>query len=76
MSSLTLPVDPALLAAHRATAERAAGPDYRMVRWEGRTPEHWRNDLATLRNRMITDAPSGKLEIREEHRTAARAQSG
>jgi GNAT superfamily N-acetyltransferase len=72
LSSLALPVDPAALAAHRAEAEAAAGRDYRVVRWEGRTPEDRRDDLATLRNRMATDAPYGQLEIREEKWTATR----
>jgi GNAT superfamily N-acetyltransferase len=72
LSSLALPVDPSVLAGHRAEAERAAGADYRVVRWEGRTPEDRRDDLATLRNRMATDAPYGQLEIREEKWTATR----
>jgi GNAT superfamily N-acetyltransferase len=72
LSSLRLPVDAKVLAAHRAEAELAAGPNYRVVRWEGRTPEDRRDDLANLRNRMATDAPYGQLEIREEEWTAAR----
>jgi GNAT superfamily N-acetyltransferase len=72
LSSLTLPVKPTTLAAHRTKAERAAGEDYRVVRWEGRTPVNRRADLALLRNRMATDAPFGQLEIREEQWTEAR----
>jgi GNAT superfamily N-acetyltransferase len=72
LSSLSLPRKPGILAGHRSRAELAAGSDYRVVRWEGRTPEQWRSDLATLRNRMATDAPFGQLDIREEEWTAAR----
>jgi GNAT superfamily N-acetyltransferase len=74
MSALALPVPPDVLANHRATAERAAGSDYRVVRWEGRTPEDRRDDLAILRNRMATDAPFGQLDIREEAWTAERVR--
>jgi GNAT superfamily N-acetyltransferase len=74
MSSLALPVAPNILATLRAESERAAGSDYRVVRWEGRTPERWREDVATLRNRMATDAPYGQLEIREEAWTAERVR--
>jgi GNAT superfamily N-acetyltransferase len=72
LSSLALPVSPPVLAAHRAEAELAAGTDYRVVRWEGRTPVERQHDLANLRNRMATDAPYGELEIREEPWTATR----
>ena len=74
MSALALPVSPHVLANHRAKAEHAAGSDYRVVRWEGRTPEDRRDDLANLRNRMATDAPYGRLEIREETWTAERVR--
>jgi GNAT superfamily N-acetyltransferase len=73
-SRLALPVDPAVLAKHRAQAEAAAGPDYRVVRWEGRTPVGRRADLAMLRRRMLTDAPYGALDIREEEWTAERVR--
>ena len=46
LSSLALPVDPKVLATYRAEAELAAGPAYRVVRWEGRTPEENRYMLA------------------------------
>jgi GNAT superfamily N-acetyltransferase len=72
MSALALPVAPAVLARHRSKAERAAGTDYRVVRWQGRTPEERREDLALLRNRMTTDAPYGQLEISDENWTAER----
>ena len=73
-SRLALPVDPAVLGANRARAEAAAGPDYRVVRWEGRTPHDRRGDLARMRNRMATDAPYGQLDIREEEWTADRVR--
>jgi GNAT superfamily N-acetyltransferase len=73
-SRLALPVDPAVLDKHRGQAETAAGPDYRVVRWEGRTPVGRRDDLAMLRRRMLTDAPYGSLDIREEEWTAERVR--
>jgi GNAT superfamily N-acetyltransferase len=42
-------------------AARAAGADYRVVTWTGPTPERWTDDLAVLRTRMSTDAPSAGL---------------
>jgi GNAT superfamily N-acetyltransferase len=74
LSSLALPVAQSVLAGHRSKAEKAAGANYRVVRWEGRTPDDRRDDLATLRNRMATDAPYGQLEIREEPWTSARVR--
>jgi GNAT superfamily N-acetyltransferase len=65
-SRLALPVDPDLLSRHRREAESAAGEDYRIVRWTGRTPELWLDDMATLHGRMFTDAPHGDLDMGEE----------
>lgn len=65
-SRLALPVKTDLLAMHRAEAEAAAGPDYRVVRWAGRTPELWLEDLAVLHGRMYTDAPHGDLDVGNE----------
>ncbi len=65
-SFLDVPVDPGMLAAHRAQAEAAAGPDYEVVSWVGLTPERWRADLAYLKNRMSVDEPAAGLEIDEE----------
>jgi GNAT superfamily N-acetyltransferase len=45
----------------RDAAAEAAGADYRVVTWTGLTPERWIGDLAELRTRMSTDAPSGGL---------------
>jgi GNAT superfamily N-acetyltransferase len=71
-SRLALPVAPTVLEKLRARAEAVAGPDYGVVRWEGRTPVERRADLAMLRRRMLTDAPYGALDIREEEWTAQR----
>lgn len=62
-SRLALPVDTALLARHRVEAEAKVGADYRVVRWQGRTPELWLGDLAELHGRMFTDAPHGDLDL-------------
>ena len=45
----------------RENAAAAAGDDYRIVTWVGPTPERWTGDLAVLRTRMSTDAPSGGM---------------
>jgi GNAT superfamily N-acetyltransferase len=65
-SRLALPVDEGLLSTTRAAAQTAAGPDYRIVTWEGRTPELWLGDLAILHGRMYTDAPHGGLDMGQE----------
>jgi GNAT superfamily N-acetyltransferase len=66
ISFLDLPVDPALLVAHRAGAEAKAGLDYRIVSWIGLTPEQWRADVAYLNNRMSVDEPAAGLDVDEE----------
>ncbi len=45
----------------RAAAAEAAGDDYRVITWAGLTPDRWTHDLAELRTRMSTDAPSAGL---------------
>ena len=45
----------------REAAATAAGDDYRVVSWIGPTPDRWGPDLAELRTRMSTDAPSAGL---------------
>jgi GNAT superfamily N-acetyltransferase len=66
ISFLDLPVNPDLLARHRAEAEAKAGPDYRIVTWVGLTPEKWRTDVAWLKNRMSVDEPAAGLEVDEQ----------
>ena len=63
MSRIDLPVDPALLAAKRAEAAAYAA-DYDVVQWVGRCPEKWLADMATLHQRMSTDAPLGRNRVR------------
>lgn len=65
-SRLDLPLDATVLAGYCANATRAAGRDYRVVTWEGRTPPEWRADLALLHQRMSTDAPFAGLEQEED----------
>jgi GNAT superfamily N-acetyltransferase len=65
-SRLALPVDADVLARHLAEARAAAGDDYRVIRWTGRTPELWLDDLAVLHGRMYTDAPHGDLDMGDE----------
>ena len=74
MSRLDLPVDPEVLDDLLAAAVRAAGPDYRIDTWTGRTPEERLADIALLRTRMGTDAPAGGLEPDETVWTADRVR--
>ncbi len=74
-SVLDVPVDPGVLAAHRAAAEAVAGPDYRLVAWQDRCPESWVEQFALLETRMSTDPPSGGLEVEEERWDAARVRA-
>ncbi|HEU4849950.1 MAG TPA: GNAT family N-acetyltransferase [Terrimesophilobacter sp.] len=66
MSRLALPLDARELTRLLDTARIAAGQDYRIVRWTGRTPEKWIADIALLHQRMSTDAPAAALEVAEE----------
>lgn len=71
-SRLPLPVDEGELARHFDGAASAAGPDYAVHRWADRTPERWLEDMALLRTRMTTDAPSAGLEEPEDVWTVQR----
>jgi GNAT superfamily N-acetyltransferase len=66
MSRLALPLDEAVLARLQDSAAEIAGPDYRIVRWTGRTPEKWLAHKALLHQRMSTDAPAAGLQVSEE----------
>lgn len=74
-SRLTLPVARDALAEHRSEAEAAAGEDYRIVRWQGPTPELWLDDIAVLHARMMTDAPHGELDMGNEPWDADRVRT-
>lgn len=74
-SVLDVPLDPAFLAGHSADAARAAGPDYRVVLWDGRCPDAWVDQFAYLATRMSTDAPMGGLDLREDVWDAARVRA-
>ncbi|GAB2507167.1 hypothetical protein GCM10027064_00840 [Microbacterium petrolearium] len=39
----------------------AAGPDYRVVTWTGRTPEEYIDGYAAILGRLATDAPTGEM---------------
>ena len=39
---------------------------YRVITWEGETPDHYRADMRTLHERMSTDSPIGDLELEPE----------
>ncbi len=66
ISRLELPVADSELTLHETQAFAAVGSDYRLELWAGRTPEHRTEDIALLRTRMSTDAPSAGLEITED----------
>jgi GNAT superfamily N-acetyltransferase len=62
MSRLHLPADRHTLRRRYAQAIAAAGPDYRIIHWAGRTPESRLAQVAELRARLATDAPQAGLE--------------
>jgi GNAT superfamily N-acetyltransferase len=66
ISRLAFPVDETLFATALAAAQEAAGADYRVIQWTGRTPDRWLAAVAMLHQRMSTDAPSAGLELTEE----------
>ncbi|MCV2393000.1 GNAT family N-acetyltransferase [Actinotalea sp. M2MS4P-6] len=74
-SVLRLPLPDGLLDGLHAEAARAAGDDYRLVRWTERAPDELVDGLAVLFTRMSTDAPSADLDIREEPWTADRVRT-
>jgi GNAT superfamily N-acetyltransferase len=39
------------------------GDDYRLLAWTGPTPDQWVDELAALRTRMSTDAPSAGMVV-------------
>ncbi|MBB2923316.1 GNAT family N-acetyltransferase [Cellulomonas cellasea] len=65
-SVLDVPVDPALLAEHRAAAQAVAGDEYRIVTWGNHCPDEWVDEFAVLNTRMSTDAPAGGLDVQED----------
>ena len=71
-SRLPLPVEEGELARQHERAAAASGPDYAVHRWADRTPEPWREDMALLRTRMTTDAPTAGLEEPEDVWTVQR----
>lgn len=70
VSRLALPL-PGLAERLRAAEERS-GPDYRVHRFDDRTPERWRADLGVLITAMSTDAPDGGVGTPEDVWTAER----
>jgi len=66
ISRLDLPVGAEQFAALLDAAMHAAGREYRLVRWTGRTPDRWLDGIALLHQRMSTDAPGAGLEFTEE----------
>jgi len=73
-SVLELPLDVDDLAARRTAAQRRAGDDYRVLRWEGPCPARWVDQFADLNARMSTDAPVGGLDLRAEAWDAQRVR--
>ncbi|WP_284292357.1 GNAT family N-acetyltransferase [Luteimicrobium album] len=63
MSRLDLPVDPSLLRRFAEAAAEHSRDDYRVRTWDGDLPEEVLADVAALESRMMTDAPSGGLEV-------------
>lgn len=65
-SVLPLPLEDGALERFEAEAAAAAGSDYRLVTWAGRTPERWLEQYAYLMSRMSTDPPVGGMDWTEQ----------
>lgn len=65
-SRLALPIEQDKLDSLYSAAKAAAGDEYRVVRWTGRTPEKYLTSMAKLHSRMSTDAPAAGLDFAEE----------
>ncbi|MDQ2782755.1 MAG: GNAT family N-acetyltransferase [Actinomycetota bacterium] len=66
VSQLDLTTDRATFEGALAGARRVAEPDYRLVTWQGNTPEDRLDDVAWMHSRMSTDTPMADLEMDEE----------
>jgi GNAT superfamily N-acetyltransferase len=74
-SLLRLPLDDGLLEAHQARAAARAGSDYSLVSWTDRAPDEWVDQVAVLRTRMSTDAPTADLDFEEARWDAERVRT-
>lgn len=74
ISRLTLPADPGVVRTLAERAGTAAGPDYRVHTWAGRTPRAWQDGIALLETRMSTDAPEGDMQEPEDVWTRERLE--
>jgi GNAT superfamily N-acetyltransferase len=74
-SRLRFPIDRAASEAQLSDALTAAGPDYRVHRWIGFTPEQWLADMADLFTLMSTDEPTAGLEEPEDVWTVDRLRA-
>jgi GNAT superfamily N-acetyltransferase len=72
VSSVDLPMPDDELASRLTAARAASGPDYDTVTWIGATPPEWLDEIARLKTRMSTDAPSAGMEEPEDPYTAER----
>lgn len=75
MSRLELPVDPGLLRRFAEAAGEHMGDAYLVRTWYGEVPEETFADLAALESRMMTDAPTGGLELEEDPWDAERVRT-
>ncbi len=75
MSRLDLPVDPALLRHFAEAAADHAGDEYRLHTWYRDVPDDALPDLAALESRMMTDAPSGGLDVEADPWDAERLRT-
>lgn len=71
-SEYDLRADPAPLQHMLDEAIAAAGADYRRVSWMLPTPPEFRDEYAQVIARLVTDAPSGDMEVVEQTWDAAR----
>ena len=75
VSRLPLPADHSVVRELHDRASSAAGPDYAVHAWTGRTPDEWLEGIALLETRMSTDAPSGDMDEPEDVWTPERLRA-
>ncbi len=57
------------------SAACAAAAGYRLTGWQDRAPDEYVDDVAYLEGRLLTDAPTGDLEVEPERPDAAQVRA-
>jgi GNAT superfamily N-acetyltransferase len=75
VSRVALPLDPHLVLERDEAARSGYYGTYELIRWEGRTPDEFLDDIAMLITRMSTDPPAAGLERPEDRWDADRLRA-